>query len=270
MQTSFKNPSGSKLPTQKPQEISQSLPIYKPPIWGEKLSTKISLDVIKEGILIEKINLENYSCFTFGRVEDADQVLLHPSVSRRHAVIQTSKTGEVFIYDLDSTHGTFVNTSRKFVLNCPSQISPRKEFDSLNPRKHSIELKENSLSKDLEAQNDKNIVNSNSNLNTNTTNNDQANVVEEDYETIARRKIRYLKKYYDEPNENEVDDFFDRTKNNKKDHQDKNLKILSRKKFVVNIESSDSDADEDTLEKYMTNLSGKKDDKEEEEEKEKK
>jgi len=36
-------------------------------------------------------------------------MLEHPSISRQHAVIQFRETGECYIYDLGSTHGTFVN-----------------------------------------------------------------------------------------------------------------------------------------------------------------
>lgn len=33
----------------------------------------------------------------------------NPTISRRHAVLQHKDTGALFIYDLGSTHGTFVN-----------------------------------------------------------------------------------------------------------------------------------------------------------------
>lgn len=33
----------------------------------------------------------------------------NPSVSRKHAIIQHKDTGDIFLYDLGSTHGTFVN-----------------------------------------------------------------------------------------------------------------------------------------------------------------
>ena len=36
----------------------------------------------------------------------------HPSVSRQHCILQHSETGEVFLYDLGSTHGTFINKQK--------------------------------------------------------------------------------------------------------------------------------------------------------------
>ena len=45
---------------------------------------------------------------TIGRDPSNTMVLLHPHVSRRHAVIETTESG-TFIRDLNSTNGTFVN-----------------------------------------------------------------------------------------------------------------------------------------------------------------
>lgn len=51
--------------------------------------------------------------YIFGRSPTADFVLEHPSASRLHFVIQyNGASGESFIYDNTSTHGTFVNKSR--------------------------------------------------------------------------------------------------------------------------------------------------------------
>lgn len=45
-----------------------------------------------------------------GRDKDVcDLFLENPTLSRRHAVIQHKDTGDVLVYDLGSTHGTFVN-----------------------------------------------------------------------------------------------------------------------------------------------------------------
>lgn len=48
----------------------------------------------------------------FGRVDLCDFVLEHPTISRFHAVLQFKKTGGAYIYDLSSTHGTFVNKNQ--------------------------------------------------------------------------------------------------------------------------------------------------------------
>jgi Protein of unknown function (DUF3662)/FHA domain len=46
-----------------------------------------------------------------GRSEESEIVLVDPSVSRQHAVVEVD-AGEPFVRDLDSTNGTFVNGRR--------------------------------------------------------------------------------------------------------------------------------------------------------------
>jgi pSer/pThr/pTyr-binding forkhead associated (FHA) protein len=41
-----------------------------------------------------------------------DIVLENPTISRKHAVFQGKNTDEIFVYDLGSTHGTFVNNRK--------------------------------------------------------------------------------------------------------------------------------------------------------------
>ncbi|PKI75563.1 hypothetical protein CRG98_003964 [Punica granatum] len=48
----------------------------------------------------------------FGRVDLCDFVLEHPTISRFHAVLQFNVDGEAYLYDLGSTHGTFVNKNQ--------------------------------------------------------------------------------------------------------------------------------------------------------------
>ena len=60
--------------------------------------------------------------FVVGRLPQCDIALEHPSISRYHAVLQyrgqSGEVGEVgeetgfYIYDLSSTHGTFVNKNK--------------------------------------------------------------------------------------------------------------------------------------------------------------
>ena len=62
---------------------------------------------------METIDLSARSHYILGRHEStADVVMAHPSVSRQHAVVQHSYTGEVFLMDLDSTHGTSINKKK--------------------------------------------------------------------------------------------------------------------------------------------------------------
>ncbi|BAS97233.1 Os06g0275900 [Oryza sativa Japonica Group] len=48
----------------------------------------------------------------FGRIDLCDFVLEHPTISRFHAVLQFRNDGEVFLYDLGSTHGSFINKTQ--------------------------------------------------------------------------------------------------------------------------------------------------------------
>lgn len=48
----------------------------------------------------------------FGRIDLCDFVLEHPTISRFHAVLQFRNDGEVFLYDLGSTHGSSINKSQ--------------------------------------------------------------------------------------------------------------------------------------------------------------
>ncbi|TQD96160.1 hypothetical protein C1H46_018225 [Malus baccata] len=48
----------------------------------------------------------------FGRIDLCDLALEHPTVSRSHAVLQFKRSGEAYIYDLGSTHSTFVNKNQ--------------------------------------------------------------------------------------------------------------------------------------------------------------
>ena len=65
---------------------------------------------MKEGAIIDTIDLSTKPYFVIGRQADiVDINMENPTISRRHAVLQNKDTGDLFIYDLGSTHGTFVN-----------------------------------------------------------------------------------------------------------------------------------------------------------------
>ena len=70
----------------------------------------------KDGSIVQVHLLNSHPFYVVGRqppeAENAENFLLfeHPSLSRKHAVLQLSHTGqELTVYDLGSTHGTFVN-----------------------------------------------------------------------------------------------------------------------------------------------------------------
>ncbi|ACK72559.1 adenylate/guanylate cyclase [Gloeothece citriformis PCC 7424] len=52
------------------------------------------------------------SCWTVGRGHENDLVLRDQWISRNHAILQTTETGELYLIDLGSRNGTFVNGRR--------------------------------------------------------------------------------------------------------------------------------------------------------------
>ncbi|XP_037810648.1 kanadaptin [Lucilia sericata] len=128
--------------TTKPQVQTQLCP-YKIPQWSDKpsIENNYSFEVLKSGQIIDEIKeLQNKAFWTFGRLPENDIEMAHPTISRFHAILQyrpKSKPAENlnhdeegymdksennvedksppegwYIYDLGSTHGTFLNKQR--------------------------------------------------------------------------------------------------------------------------------------------------------------
>ena len=86
---------------------------YEVPEWGGPSSADFSLEVLKDGTIVDVVDCRGRCCVTLGRTPDNDVVLEHPSSSRTHAVIQFARgRAEAFAFDNASTHGTFVNKRR--------------------------------------------------------------------------------------------------------------------------------------------------------------
>lgn len=106
-----------KSPAEKLVENSTPVP-YKEPKWSGLPQSQYSFEVLKSGTILEKIELSNKSYYVFGRLGNCDIVMAHPTVSRFHAVMQYRTEGDsdnnpgFYIYDLNSTHGTFLNKNR--------------------------------------------------------------------------------------------------------------------------------------------------------------
>lgn len=85
------------------------------------------LEVIKNGTVVETISLSK-EFVSFGRLNLCDVLCEHPTLSRYHAILQYS-SGEspqfsqgFYIYDLNSTHGTYVNKTKVI----PNHFTPVK------------------------------------------------------------------------------------------------------------------------------------------------
>ncbi|CAK1546419.1 unnamed protein product [Leptosia nina] len=99
------------------KELSVPIP-YKEPKWSGVCpdGTDYGLEVLKSGMIMEKVELTNKPYFVIGRLANCDIVLAHPTISRHHAVLQYKAFAEDnepasgwYLYDLGSTHGTFLN-----------------------------------------------------------------------------------------------------------------------------------------------------------------
>lgn len=116
------------------EEPTLALP-YNEPTWSSTPSHSYILTVIKNGTIIQTIQLSSKPFHVFGRLPSCDVQFEHPSVSRYHAILQyrpldredsgsNSAHGEFvvsssvsvnpkeegfYVYDLGSTHGTFIN-----------------------------------------------------------------------------------------------------------------------------------------------------------------
>lgn len=113
-----------------PQDVSPGLPSdayrsapaipYREPPWSGRPQDLYSLEVLKGGAILSTRNLSQANWTVFGRLPSCHISLEHPSVSRFHAVLQYRSTPGsepdeecgFYIYDLGSTHGTFVNKQR--------------------------------------------------------------------------------------------------------------------------------------------------------------
>ncbi|KAG5888520.1 hypothetical protein JTB14_009572 [Gonioctena quinquepunctata] len=106
--------------TQQPTENSILLP-YKEPSWSglpESNGREYVFDVLKNGSIVDTIPLMSKPYWVFGRLACCNICMQHPTISRYHAILQYRKDESetegsgFYIYDLGSTHGTFLNKNR--------------------------------------------------------------------------------------------------------------------------------------------------------------
>ncbi|KAM0917773.1 hypothetical protein ACQ4PT_009215 [Festuca glaucescens] len=98
-------------PEQRQQQPRPRVP-YAIPDWSAAPGHPFFLEVIKSGQSFEKLDVSKKGAYMFGRVDLCDFVLEHPTISRFHAVLQFRNDGEVFLYDLGSTHGSSINKTQ--------------------------------------------------------------------------------------------------------------------------------------------------------------
>ncbi|KAI3466482.1 hypothetical protein Pfo_023145 [Paulownia fortunei] len=112
----------STVPTQQVTQVGGGQSIWQPPDWAiEPRPDVYYLDIMKEGEVLDRINLDKRR-HIFGRqFHTCDFVLDHQSVSRQHAAVVHHKNGSIYVIDLGSAHGTFVANER-LTKNSPVEL----------------------------------------------------------------------------------------------------------------------------------------------------
>ncbi|XAR51605.1 hypothetical protein NMG60_11006279 [Bertholletia excelsa] len=85
---------------------------YAIPEWSGPPCHNYFLEVLKGGSIIDQLDVHKKGAYMFGRIDLCDFVLEHPTISRFHAVLQFKRNGGAYLYDLGSTHGTFINKNQ--------------------------------------------------------------------------------------------------------------------------------------------------------------
>ncbi|RWR83399.1 nuclear inhibitor of protein phosphatase 1-like protein [Cinnamomum micranthum f. kanehirae] len=106
-------PTPAVAPTQQTTQVGGGQSTWQPPDWAiEPRPGVYYLEVLKDGEVLDRINLDKRR-HIFGRqFPVCDFVLDHQSVSRQHAAVVPHKNGSIYVIDLGSVHGTFVANER--------------------------------------------------------------------------------------------------------------------------------------------------------------
>ncbi|KAL6990597.1 hypothetical protein U1Q18_008714 [Sarracenia purpurea var. burkii] len=101
------------VPTQHVTQLGGGQSTWQPPDWAiEPRPGVYYLEVLKDGEVLDRIDLDKRR-HIFGRqFHTCDFVLDHQSVSRQHAAVVPHKNGSIYVIDMGSAHGTFVANER--------------------------------------------------------------------------------------------------------------------------------------------------------------
>ncbi|KAK6255846.1 hypothetical protein SCA6_017151 [Theobroma cacao] len=149
---------------EKPSNSKQSPVPYTIPQWSGPPSHHFFLEILKDGCIIDQFKVNEKGAYMFGRVDLCDFVLEHPTISRFHAVLQFRSSGQAYLYDLGSTHGTFINksqvtkrtyvdlnvgdvirfghSSRLYIFQGPSELMPPDDADEMTWQTYKGQLTE--------------------------------------------------------------------------------------------------------------------------------
>ncbi|KAL1194348.1 phosphatase 1 regulatory inhibitor subunit PPP1R8-like protein [Cardamine amara subsp. amara] len=149
--------------------VKQNPVPYTIPEWSGPPCHQFQLEVLKEGAIVDQLNVHEKGAYLFGRDSICDFSLEHPSISRFHAVIQYKRSGAAYLFDLGSTHGTLINkkkvdkrvfvdlhvgavirfgfSSRLYIFQGPSELMPpEKDLQLIREAKMRLEMSEREAS----------------------------------------------------------------------------------------------------------------------------
>eukprot|EP00002_Diphylleia_rotans_P015324 TRINITY_DN2975_c0_g1_i3.p1 TRINITY_DN2975_c0_g1~~TRINITY_DN2975_c0_g1_i3.p1 ORF type:complete len:513 (+),score=132.55 TRINITY_DN2975_c0_g1_i3:54-1592(+) len=238
--------------TNQPQPKSTPSPDvvgYESPSWGTVPDVPFQLEVIKNGVSAEMIDLKGKDHFTMGRSLNVDIPMEHPSISRLHAVIQFQKKNFPYLYDNGSTHGTVVN--KKPIL--PRKYFPLKNGDVIKfgqstrlyifigyeeePQEESEQQQQHSQRKAtpaIETEVTWGMGEDATPYESDEENEQEFSGREEDLEAFAQaQKKASKKKADDEDSDSDDDDFYDRTGKKSKKQLQKEMKEKKPEKVQV-------------------------------------
>ncbi|KAK4285099.1 hypothetical protein QN277_001841 [Acacia crassicarpa] len=99
--------------TQQATQVGGGQSAWQPPDWAiEPRPGVYYLEVLKDGQVLDRINLDRRRLIFGRQIQTCDFVLDHQSVSRQHAAVVPHKNGSIYVIDLGSAHGTFVANER--------------------------------------------------------------------------------------------------------------------------------------------------------------
>ncbi|KAN0034481.1 hypothetical protein ACTFIV_000999 [Dictyostelium citrinum] len=121
------------------EDETEPIPPFKCPEWASKPISNVYLEIIKNGVNIDRVDISKDKFTVFGRSSDVSSVLLdHPSVSRRHAaLVYHGVNNRFYLIDLQSATGTQVNDEQIKPLT-PTTIKENFTFKFGSSSKHFI------------------------------------------------------------------------------------------------------------------------------------
>jgi len=108
--------------------VSIPLEIFRPPPWTGSASKKFFFEVYAGTVKVNRFPIWTGKILVVGRQPDCNIVVHHGLVSRRHMVMLFHEDdGELMVYDLGSTHGSYLN-DMSGVIPANDGLLPRKQY----------------------------------------------------------------------------------------------------------------------------------------------